>query len=123
MAIGSGLGAQLGMAPEVTYGTFVAPTKFVEFTKFGLQLKKTTAQSAGVAAGRLPLSARRVVTQREAQGSVEMEFTNKAMGLWLNALMGGGGTPTQQGATAAYLQTHTSPTSRASSSPCRRVSR
>lgn len=108
MAIGSGLGAQLGMAPEVTYGTFVAPTKFVEFTKFGLQLKKTTAQSAGVAAGRLlPLSARRVVTQREAQGSVEMEFTNKAMGLWLNALMGGGGTPTQQGATAAYLQTHT----------------
>ena len=108
MAIGSGLGAQLGIAPEVTYGTYVAPTRFVEFTKQGLQLKKTTAQSAGIAAGRLlPLSSRRVVTQREAAGSIEMEVTTKAMGLLLQALMGTTVTPVQQGATTAYLQTHT----------------
>ncbi|MEV8354622.1 phage tail tube protein [Streptomyces niveus] len=107
MAIGSGLGAQLGIAPEVTYGTFVAPTKFVEFTKESVVLKKTTAQSAGIAAGRLvPLASRRVVTQREAAGSIEMEFTNKAMGLLLQSLMGTSVTPVQQAATAAYLQTH-----------------
>ncbi|MEU1122129.1 phage tail tube protein [Streptomyces sp. NPDC005899] len=107
MAIGSGLGAQVGIAAETTYGTFVAPAKFIEFTKESLQLKKTTAQSAGIAAGRLvPLSSRRVVTQRQASGSLEMEVTNKAMGVLLQSLMGTTVTPAQQAATSAYLQTH-----------------
>ncbi|MFH8627753.1 phage tail tube protein [Streptomyces vietnamensis] len=108
MAIGSGLGAQIGIASESSYGTFVAPTKFVEFTKESLALHKTTAQSTGIAAGRLmALSSRRVVTQREASGSIEMEVTNKAMGVLLQALMGTSVTPVQQGVTTAYLQTHT----------------
>ncbi|WP_326808178.1 phage tail tube protein [Streptomyces sp. NBC_01775] len=107
MAIGSGLGAQLGVAPETTYGTYVAPAKFIEFTKESLVLKKTTAQSAGIAAGRLlPLSSRRVVTQREASGSLELEVTNKGMGALFQALMGTTVTPVQQGAGPAYLQTH-----------------
>ncbi|MGW2837306.1 phage tail tube protein [Streptomyces sp. NPDC001493] len=107
MAIGSGLGAQIGIAAEASYGTFLAPTKFIEFTKESLQLKKTTAQSAGIAAGRLvPLSSRRVVTQRQASGSLDMEVTNKAMGVLLQSLMGTTVTPVQQAATAAYLQTH-----------------
>lgn len=107
MAIGSGLGAQIGISAESVYGTYVAPAKFIEFTKESLVLKKTTAQSAGIAAGRLlPLSSRRVVTQREATGSLEMEVTNKAMGVLLQALMGTSVTPVQQVATAAYLQTH-----------------
>lgn len=108
MAIGSGLGAQVGIAAESTYGTFVAPTKFIEFTKESLVLKKTTATSSGVAAGRLmALSSRRVVTQTEGSGSLEMEVTNKGMGVLLQTLMGTSVTPVQQGATAAYLQTHT----------------
>ena len=108
MEIGSGLGAQLGIAAETTYGTYVAPAKFIEFTKESLALKKTTAQSAGIAAGRLlPLSSRRVLTRKEAQGSFDIEVTNKSMGLLLQALMGTTVTPVQQGATAAYLQTHT----------------
>ncbi|MDV7220615.1 phage tail tube protein [Streptomyces prunicolor] len=108
MAIGSGLGAQIGWVAETTYGTFVAPTKFVEFNKESIVLKKTTAQSAGIAAGRLlPLSARRVVTQREATGTIDMEVTNKGMGLPLQTLMGTTVTPVQQAASTAYLQTHT----------------
>ena len=108
MAIGAGIGSQLGIAAESSYGTFVAPAKFLEFAKEDLVLKKTTAQSAGIAAGRLmALSSRRVVTQREASGSIELEVTNKAMGLLLQALMGTTVTPVQQAATAAYLQTHT----------------
>ncbi|MER7807923.1 phage tail tube protein [Streptomyces sp900116325] len=107
MSIGSGLGAQLGIAPEVTYGTYVAPTKFLEFTKESLQLKKVTAQSAGIASNRLlPLASRRVVTQRSGTGSLDMEVTNKGMGLILQSLMGTTVTPVQQAATAAYLQTH-----------------
>ncbi|MFF4848004.1 phage tail tube protein [Streptomyces sp. NPDC001194] len=108
MAIGSGLGGQLGIVAESTYGTFVAPTKFLEFSKESLVLKKTTAQSAGIAAGRLlPLSNRRVLTQLEATGSIDMEVTNSGMGLLLQALMGTTVTPVQQGVTTAYLQTHT----------------
>jgi hypothetical protein len=108
MAIGSGLGAQIGISAESTYGTFVAPTKFIEFTKESLALKKTTAQSAGIAAGRLmALSARRVLTRKEAQGTLEMEVTNKGMGLPLQTLMGTSVTPVQQAASTAYLQTHT----------------
>ncbi|SED27117.1 hypothetical protein SAMN05216532_4018 [Streptomyces sp. 2231.1] len=108
MAIGSGLGAQLGIAAETTYGTFVAPAKFIEFTKESLVLKKTTAQSAGIAAGRLlALSSRRVLTRKEVSGSIDLEVTNKSMGLLLQALMGTTVTPVQQGATTAYLQTHT----------------
>lgn len=107
MAIGSGLGAQVGIAPEVTYGTYVAPTKFIEFTKESLALQKTTAQSAGIAAGRLvALSSRRVVTQRQASGSLEMEVTTKGMGTLLQTLMGTSVTPVQQATTDAYLQTH-----------------
>ncbi|MFC8365592.1 phage tail tube protein [Streptomyces griseorubiginosus] len=108
MAIGSGLGAQIGIAAESSYGTFTASSKFIEFTKEGIALKKTTAQSMGIAAGRLlPLSARRVVTRREVQGTLEMEIANKGMGLLLQQLMGTTVTPVQQGATTAYLQTHT----------------
>lgn len=108
MAIGSGLGATLGMAAESSYGTFVAPTKFYEFNKESLALKKTTATSSGIAGGRLmALASRRVVTQREASGSIDLEVTNKGMGILLQALMGTTVTPVQQGATAAYLQTHT----------------
>ncbi|WP_327403824.1 phage tail tube protein [Streptomyces sp. NBC_01288] len=107
MAIGSGLGAQIGMIAEGSYGTFAAPTKFIEFTKESLVLKKTTAQSAGIAAGRLlPLSSRRVLTRREVQGTLEMEIANKNMGLILQTLMGTSVTPVQQAASTAYLQTH-----------------
>jgi hypothetical protein len=108
MAIGSGLGAQLGIAAETTYGTFVAPSKFIEFTKESLAFKKTTAQSAGIAAGRLlALSSRRVLTRKEVTGSIDLEVTNKGMGLLIQALMGTTVTPVQQGAGPAYSQTHT----------------
>ena len=108
MGIGSGLGAQMGIAAESSYGTFIAPTKFIEFTKESLALKKTTAQSAGIAAGRLlPLSSRRVLTRKEVTGSFDMEISNKGMGVILQTLMGTTVTPVQQGATTAYLQTHT----------------
>ncbi|MFE2555968.1 phage tail tube protein [Streptomyces sp. NPDC059352] len=108
MAIGSGLGAQIGIAAEGSYGTYQAPTVYPEFTKESLVLKKTTAQSSGIAAGRLmALSSRRVVTQREVAGSIEMEVASRGMGLLLQALMGTTVTPVQQGVTTAYLQTHT----------------
>jgi hypothetical protein len=108
MAIGAGIGGQLGIAAESTYGTYVAPTIFPEFSKESIKLKKTTAQSSGIASGRLlDVGSRRVVTQKEATGGWEMEVTNSKMGVLLQALMGTTVTPVQQSASTAYLQTHT----------------
>jgi hypothetical protein len=108
MVIASGLGAQVAFAPESTYGTYVAGTKFCEVNKFDIKPNFNRVQGGGLAAGRqVQLTSRYVETSRDATASVEMEVTNKGMGYLLQALMGTSVTPVQQAATTAYLQTHT----------------
>jgi hypothetical protein len=110
MAIGSGLGAQLVIGAEASYApvSYVAPGKAIEFTKESIVFRKVTAQSAGIAAGRLlNLASRRVLTTADAGGTIDMEVTNKQMGLIFQALMGTTVTPVQQSTSTAYLQTHT----------------
>jgi hypothetical protein len=108
MAIGSGIAAQLGVAPETTFGTYVAPTRFYEFATEDLRKTKNIAQGQGLAAGRAtPLATRRTVTGTAVEGSVAMEVTNTKFGLILAHLFGGTPTVTQQGATTAYMQSHT----------------
>lgn len=108
MAIGSGLAASLGFSAESTYGTYVAPTRFVEYAKADIKKVKNTVQGGGLAAGRFAqLGSRRVVTSEAAEGGFEVEVTNKGMGLLLAHLLGSSATAVQQAATAAYLQAHT----------------
>ena len=108
MAIASGLAAQIGVAAESTYGTYVAPTRFLEYNKADLKKKKNVVQGGGLAAGRIAqLGSRRVVTSESVEGGFELEVANKGMGLLLAHLLGSSATPVQQGATAAYLQAHT----------------
>lgn len=107
MAVGSGLASSIGIAAESTYGTYVAPTRWHEFSKEGLTKTKNTIQGGGLAAGRLQqLAARRVLATVAGEGPVDMEVTNTKMGLLLSHLAGSS-TIAQQGATAAWLQTHT----------------
>jgi hypothetical protein len=105
---GSGLSGSLGLAPEVTYGTYVAPTRHIEVAgKIGLKKVKNTKVSQGLAAGRqVPLATRRKVITKAGGGSFPIEVASKGFGLLLNQLIGGTVTPTQQGITTAYLQTH-----------------
>jgi len=108
MAIASGLAAQIGVAAESTYGTYVAPTRFPEYNKADLKKKKNVVQGGGLAAGQIAqLGSRRVVTSESVEGGFELEVANKGMGLLLAHLLGSSATPVQQGATAAYLQAHT----------------
>ena len=108
MAVGSGIAQQLGVSPEVTYGTYVAPAKFLQVDKVSIKKVKNIAQGNGLGAGRLmALGSRRVPTTKAAAGSISLEVVNKTMGPLLQALMGTTVTPVVQGATAAYLQTHT----------------
>lgn len=107
MSIGSGLAASIGFAEETTYGTYVAPTKFLEFEKEDLRKNKTTMQGGGLAAGRFAdLGSRRVLTTVSGSGSVDLEVTNKSYGLLMKHLLGAV-TSAQQGAGPAYLHTFT----------------
>jgi hypothetical protein len=110
MAIGSGLGGQLGMIQEVTPGTVLSPTKFYEFTSESLVLKKTILQGVGIRpGGQFNRSSRRAYTQRDINGGIVMDLPTKGAGFLLQQCLGSfntGATPVQQGASAAYLQTH-----------------
>lgn len=106
MAIGSGLGSSFGFVPEATYGTYVAPTRWVEGAA-RLRKTKNVYQGGGMAAGRLMQpGSRRVVTWKAGGGVFDCAVMSVRMGHLLNGLMGGTVTPVQQGGTPAYLQTH-----------------
>ena len=108
MAVGSGIAAQFGIAAEAVFGTFVAPTRFYRVNKFEIKKKKTVVQGGGLAAGQFAQpGALRVVVGEAADGSVEIEVPNKGLGLLLAHAFGSTPTLTQQGATAAWMQTVT----------------
>lgn len=104
----TGIRSQFGMAPETVYGTYVAPTRFLEAKKAQVQKVKNTATWDGLAAGRMVDRADgRVVTTRAAKTTIdELVCTNRDLGLLLNQIFGGTVAPVQQAATTAYLQTH-----------------
>lgn len=109
MGVGSGIGSQLGVAPETTYGTYVAPSRFYEVKKAGVSKVKNTSSWDGLAAGRLVNRADgRAVTTRAAAASIdELVCTTRDLGLLLNWIFGGTVTSTNLGGTpVAYSQVH-----------------
>lgn len=107
MSTGTGLAGQVGIAPEGTYGTYQAPSKFLPISKAQLTKVKNTVEQTWLGAGRLMnLGAGRVVTTRGGKGTLDLDVTNRGMGLLLQAVMGTTVTPVQVGSTTAYTQTH-----------------
>lgn len=103
----SGLGAQVGVAAEATYGTFKTPNRFFEFSSEGLNLSRGFILSQGLRAGRMyQSSTRRTATTRSASGPVAFETPTAGLGPWLNLLHGETVTPVKEGATTMYKQTH-----------------
>lgn len=103
----AGIGAQLGVAPEVTYGTYVAPTRFVPFDSEGLELDQKYAEHQSLRAGRLARSGDLVrKTTRQAAGPINRPVLTKGEGIWLNQGHGNTVTPAQVAATIAYTQSH-----------------
>jgi len=89
MAIGSGIGSQLGIAAETTFNTSVTVTRFYEFTSESIQYNKKTAVGMGLrAGGQLPRSQRRVVTTFDAGGDITLDLPTKGLGLLLAQAMG-----------------------------------
>jgi hypothetical protein len=108
MGVGSGIGGQVGFVNETTYGTPVTVTKFLPVVKSSPKLKLTYVQGVGIVAGQLVDSgSQRLVSTQQGTLSMDLEVQSNGFGPLLQALMGTSVTPVQQGATAAYLQTHT----------------
>jgi hypothetical protein len=89
MAIGAGIGAQLGIVTETTYGTAVTVTRFYEFNMENLKYDKKTVVGQGLrAGGQLPRSQRRVVTTFAGSGDFEMDLPTRGLGLLLGHATG-----------------------------------
>lgn len=101
----SGNDYRLALSPEVTYGTRVAPARFLTITGETVAFARNRAFSQSLGMGRWQRPS--VLTTRGGSGSVSGEVPTTGFGYLLNALHSNTVTPTQVAATPAYLQTHT----------------
>jgi Phage tail tube protein len=90
MAIGSGIGSQLGIATETTFNTPVTVSTFYEFTNESINYNKNISVGLGLrAGGQVARSGRRVVTTSDATGDINLDLPTKGLGLLLSYAMGG----------------------------------
>lgn len=108
MAVERGSESQLGVVDEVTYGTFVTPTKFFEFRTEGIERDQTVIRSEAMRAGRFNTARTGAyqIWNRGAGGDIVMEWSNKGFGFWLKHMLGTVGT-TGPVDTSAYTHTGT----------------
>ena len=107
MAIGSGIGSQLGIAAETTFNNAVTVTRFYEFTSENLNYNKKVAVGMGLrAGGQLPRSQRRVVTTSDVTGDIALDLPTRGLGLILSQAMGTSPSPTTV-STGVYSYTFT----------------
>lgn len=106
MAPKYGWQGQIGWAEEVTWGTFVAPTKFAEFISESLRLEIDRLYSPGIRNTRSRLKPNTLAGRRAVSGEVEFDFWVKDLGLWIKHALGSVASA-QQGMTTAYVHTFT----------------
>jgi len=88
MAIGSGLGSQLGFAPETTYGTAVTPTTWLEARSTGLEIQVEHMMSEALRAGlKVQRSDRQVVNKKGVNGDIELDITSNNLARWFRHAM------------------------------------
>lgn len=101
----SGNDARLALSKETTYGTRVAPARFIPFTQESLTYTYNKYRSQTLGMGRWTRPAIR--TTSAGSGNIQGEVPTTGFGFLLNALHDNTVTPVQQASTTAYLQTHT----------------
>lgn len=102
----SGVGSQLGLKKETTWGTAVTVDKFFKYESETFALDQTYVDPVGLQAGitAAPQSLTKKTT-RTAGGGFEIAMPYKQSGHLFDQMVAGTITPVQQGATAAYLST------------------
>jgi hypothetical protein len=101
----SGNDFRVALSKESTYGTRVAPSRFFAITGEGIEFTRNRAFSAALGMGRWTRPS--VLTNRSGAGPINGEVPSTGFGFLLDGLHSNTVTPVQQGATPAYLQTHT----------------
>jgi hypothetical protein len=102
--------SQLGIAKEVTWGTYVAPTRFLEFVSETLARNKRTITSQGIRASadrQLQRSSRRVVTGRDGSGQFTIELPYDGIVALLEACLGSVTTAQPDAVNAPTVYQHT----------------
>jgi hypothetical protein len=86
----SGIDTQLGVAEEVTYGTYVAPTRFLTFISESMKLNIDRNESKGLRSGqKYDRTDQWKAGKRRAAGSLQTEVGNKGFGLLFKHALGG----------------------------------
>ena len=96
MAVGSGIASQLVYLPETTYGLAPQTTpptlnanSTLEFNSETLELKKTTIQGQGLhAGGQYDRGGRRVLTNYQVSGGINMDLQTRKIGNLLQNMVG-----------------------------------
>lgn len=105
----SGIGAQLGIATEETYGTYKAPTRFLPIDSESLVLEREYVRNQGLRNGRF-VQAQNLHrgTTRTVGGDFNTKLFDQGMGILLNQLHGNSATPTKvaEKSEEVYKQTH-----------------
>lgn len=100
--------SQLGLAEEVTFGTYVAPATFNEFLSESLEYERERIQSQAWRAGQRTASELRFKAGRiGGGGSIPMEVANKGMSKWFKHLFGAVAITTPGGGTLSRDHTFT----------------
>lgn len=112
-AVASGLGTQLIANDESPFGVAanLAAGRSYEIKSETLELKKTTVQGEGLAAGRVyDRGKRRVLTNYDVSGNIILDLPTRQLAFWLTYMLGSWGqalvTPTQIGSTGIYKSVH-----------------
>lgn len=102
----SGFDARVAVSTaEVTYGTRVAPSRFMPLTAedLGFTVNRYTSPAIGTGAWGRPS----IVTTKVGSGSLSGDVPTVGFGFLLNYLNGNTNTPVQDGATTSYTTTFT----------------
>src|SRR5258708_2470864 len=112
----SGLSGQVGAVAEVTYGTPVTVNHFYEFLSENFQYVPNWLDGMGLKAGQAyNRASRTVVSQKDVNGDLTMEFTSgeaanavaDSMGFWIKWALGSTLTTPTLVLGTAYKQVHT----------------
>ncbi len=103
MAIGSGLGSQVGFSAESAYGTRVAAAKFIRAKSYRADRASQEVQGEGILAGNYgDLAAHYVETTNAGVGAMSFDVQDRGLGVIWNTLMGGTVTPSVVVTSSAY---------------------
>ena len=105
----TGLKGSVGFKAETTPGTYATVDRWYAIDGANVDPEIFISENESLSAGLFGMPASlRTISHTGGKGGVQnLVVPTTKFGLILNNLLGGGGTPTQQASTAAYLQTHT----------------